>query len=152
VARIETTQVIRAGIAYLAGAWLFVQVAETVIGAFDAPGWAMRVLLFVSAFGFPVAILLAWIYELTPAGLQKTSALRDADTRTRAAAYGPGIVVGALITGGLLGSGTIWFLGSDSDEQRARDEAVPQLESIIQTADWQAAFELANTIEDRSHR
>jgi TolB-like protein len=62
--------VFRVGLAYLAGVWLVLQVAALVLSSFDAPGWIMRALVLTLALGFPLALVLAWIYELTPEGIK----------------------------------------------------------------------------------
>jgi class 3 adenylate cyclase len=53
-------------IPYGVGAWLLVQVAEVVLDAFEAPAWIMQGLLVVLLLGFPVAVILAWIFDITP--------------------------------------------------------------------------------------
>ena len=71
---LKRRKVIRVGIAYLVGAWLLVQVAELVAESFGAPPWFMQMLLVLTALGLPVALLLAWAFDLTPQGL-----VRDRD-------------------------------------------------------------------------
>jgi TolB-like protein/tetratricopeptide (TPR) repeat protein len=62
--------VFRVGAAYLVAAWLVVQVASIVLPSFDVPPWVMRAIIFVSALGLPVALVLAWLYEWTPQGIR----------------------------------------------------------------------------------
>ena len=68
---LKRRNVIRMAGLYLVGAWLIVQVAETVLPAFDVPGWVLRAIIIVLAFGFVPALVFAWIYELTPDGLKR---------------------------------------------------------------------------------
>lgn len=63
-------KVYRAVGAYIVAAWLIAQVAELTIDAFGAPSWVLPLLLVLLAIGVVPAIILAWIYELTPKGLQ----------------------------------------------------------------------------------
>lgn len=70
--------VFRVGIAYLASVWLVLQVADVVLPSFGAPAWIIQVLVFSSVLGFPLALVLAWVYELTPDGIRATD---DGDTR-----------------------------------------------------------------------
>ena len=56
---------------YLVGAWLIVQVASTVLPAFDLPGWALRAVITVLAIGFTPALIFAWVFELTPEGQKR---------------------------------------------------------------------------------
>jgi TolB-like protein/cytochrome c-type biogenesis protein CcmH/NrfG len=80
-AEIKRRSVIRVAGLYLAGVWLLLQVADTVLPMLDAPDWIARTLLLVLAIGFVPVIVLAWAFEWTPDGL-----VRDADaTRDPAA-------------------------------------------------------------------
>src|SRR5438094_2535175 len=56
---------------YLVGAWLLTQVASTLLPAFDAPNWALRGLIITLALGFIPAVILSWVFELTPQGLKR---------------------------------------------------------------------------------
>ena len=55
---------------YLVAAWLIMQVAEVLMTLAQLPPWSGRALLGVLVIGFPIAILLSWFFELTPAGLK----------------------------------------------------------------------------------
>ncbi len=74
LAELKRRNVIRMAGLYLVGAWLIVQVAETVLPAFDVPTWVLRAIIIVLALGFIPALVFAWVFELTPEGLK-----RDAD-------------------------------------------------------------------------
>jgi len=65
--------VFRVGLAYLAAAWLLLQVAEMILSNFGAPAWIIQALIFSSALGFPLVLIPAWFYELTPEGLRAES-------------------------------------------------------------------------------
>ena len=62
--------VFRVGFAYLAGVWLVLQVADVVLPSFGAPAWIIQVLVLSFALGFPLALVLAWVYQLTPDGIR----------------------------------------------------------------------------------
>ena len=64
--------------AYVVIAWLLLQVAATVLPIFDTPAWVLKAVTVLLALGFPVAVLLAWAYELTPQGVVKTIAANGA--------------------------------------------------------------------------
>jgi TolB-like protein/tetratricopeptide (TPR) repeat protein len=68
---LKRRNVIRMAGLYLVGAWLIVQVASTLFPAFHVPEGAIRGLVIVLALGFVVALVFAWIYELTPDGLKR---------------------------------------------------------------------------------
>ena len=78
-AELKRRNVIRVGAAYVAVAWLLVQVADTVLPAFELPSGAMKTILIATALGFPVTLVLAWIYELSPKGLRRTDDVPEAD-------------------------------------------------------------------------
>jgi TolB-like protein len=60
-------------VAYLAAAWLLLQVASIVLPSFDAPAWVIQALIIATVLGFPFAALLAWHYEWTPDGIRTAS-------------------------------------------------------------------------------
>jgi TolB-like protein len=68
---LKRRNVIRIAGLYLVGAWLIVQVASTVLPAFDGPGWVLRALITLLAIGFFPALIFAWAFELTPEGLKR---------------------------------------------------------------------------------
>lgn len=75
LAELKRRNVIRMAGLYLVGAWLAVQVAATLLPVFDAPEWLMKALVVLLAAGFLAALVVSWIYELTPAGLQRDDEL-----------------------------------------------------------------------------
>ena len=71
LAELRRRNVIRIAALYLVGAWLAMQVAATLLPIFDTPGWVLKVLVVLLAIGFVPALVLSWIYELTPGGLKR---------------------------------------------------------------------------------
>ena len=65
-------KVFTVGTAYVVIAWVMLQVAATVFPIFEAPLWVLKVFTLLLALGFPLAIVLTWIYDLSPAGIVKT--------------------------------------------------------------------------------
>lgn len=63
--------VFRVAVAYVVAGWLIAQVADLAADAFNAPDWVMQMLIVLLLLGLPVALLLAWVYELTPEGVKK---------------------------------------------------------------------------------
>lgn len=70
LAELKRRNVIRVGAAYVVSSWLVAQVVELGSDAFGAPEWVMQVLLLLLIIGFPVTLIFAWIYELTPEGVK----------------------------------------------------------------------------------
>ncbi len=79
IAELRRRNVIRMAGLYLVAAWLLVQVASTVLPAFEVPAWTVRTLIIVLAIGFIPALIFAWVFELTPEGIK-----RDADVPAHA--------------------------------------------------------------------
>ena len=67
---LKRRNVFRVAVAYLAAAWLIIQVADVVLAAVETPPWVMQALLFLLAAGFPLAIIFSWAFEITPEGLK----------------------------------------------------------------------------------
>jgi TolB-like protein/Tfp pilus assembly protein PilF len=64
--------VFKVGVAYAIVAWLIIQVADITFPALNIPQWAFTLVTVLIIIGFPIAILLAWAFELTPEGVQQT--------------------------------------------------------------------------------
>jgi hypothetical protein len=89
-------RVLQIGGAYIAGAWLCVEIFTFLFDQFLAPGWAYRLMTIVLVVGFPVSMVLAWIIQIDKEGHWEIDHSRG-DTRNLAVA----IVIGLLITAGL---------------------------------------------------
>jgi adenylate cyclase len=69
---LQRRNVYKVGVAYAVVSWLLIQIATQVFPIFEIPNWASRLVVFLLAIGFPVALILAWAYDLTPEGVQRT--------------------------------------------------------------------------------
>jgi adenylate cyclase len=59
-------------ISYGITGWLLAQIAGLVTSSFEAPSWVMKVIIISLIIGFPIAVILAWVYDITPHGIIKT--------------------------------------------------------------------------------
>ena len=73
-------------IAYSVGAWVIVEIASVVLPAFKAPDWALQGIILLALAGFPVAVIVAWIFDITPRGIVKTDKVDAARAREAARA------------------------------------------------------------------
>src|ERR1700755_96328 len=64
--------VYRVAAAYAIVAWLIIQIAASIFPVLEIPAWCVRLVIVLLVFGFPVALVMAWAYELTPEGLKRT--------------------------------------------------------------------------------
>jgi TolB-like protein/Flp pilus assembly protein TadD len=69
---LKRRNVYKVAIAYAIVAWLLLQAASILFPTFEAPPWTMKVFAAVIALGFPIALILAWAFELTPEGIKRT--------------------------------------------------------------------------------
>jgi hypothetical protein len=69
---LKQRKVYRVALGYAVVAWLVVQIASTVLSTFHVPEWFLQALTVIVALGFPVALVLAWAFDVTPSGIEKT--------------------------------------------------------------------------------
>ena len=69
---VRRRNVYRVAVAYLVVAWLVVQVATQTFPFLEIPTWCVRLVIVLLLLGFPIAMILAWAYELTPAGIRRS--------------------------------------------------------------------------------
>src|SRR6266568_4756537 len=68
---LKRRNVYKVAIAYAVVAWLLMQVASQIFPFFEIPNWAVRLVVLLLVIGFPVAVILAWAFELTPEGIKR---------------------------------------------------------------------------------
>lgn len=115
---LKRRKVVRVAIAYAVAGWMVVEVALSIFPEFGIPAWANRMVILLVALGFPIAVVLSWAFELTPAGLQRTRAARESHGPVQDSAPQQrkrnrlAVMVGALIPGvifgALLGAAGLW--------------------------------------------
>ena len=90
--------VFRVGVAYIIAGWLIAQVADLAADAFTAPEWFMQMLITLLLIGLPIALFLAWAYELTPEGVVKAEDIpEDAPKDPRAGKRLNAVIIVTLI-------------------------------------------------------
>lgn len=72
-AELKRRKVVRVFIAYLVMAWVLMQVGDTVFGLMDVPAWAGKALVVTLVLGLPLAVILAWVFDITPEGVVATA-------------------------------------------------------------------------------
>src|SRR5438270_1413725 len=77
-AEVKRRNVYKVAIAYGALAWLLTEIATQVFPFFEIPNWVVRLVVLVVIAGFPIAVVVAWAFELTPEGLKRTE-IADAE-------------------------------------------------------------------------
>jgi TolB-like protein len=69
---LKRRNVYKVAAAYAVVGWLVIQISSTVLPTFHAPEWVLQTLVVLVAIGFPVALVIAWAFELTPEGIKRT--------------------------------------------------------------------------------
>ncbi|MDP2283998.1 MAG: hypothetical protein Q8L06_07655, partial [Pseudohongiella sp.] len=77
---LKRRNVFRVGATYMVLAWLLMQFASIVLPTFDAPRWLLQAFLFFLILGFPLALVLAWAFELTPDGIRTAATAEPSAT------------------------------------------------------------------------
>jgi len=71
---LQRRHVVKAGIAYLVVSWLTIQVLSILFPAFEASSSAMKTTILILGIGFPIWLVIAWVYDFSPEGIKKTEA------------------------------------------------------------------------------
>src|SRR5216117_2645102 len=97
-AELKRRNVYKVAVAYAVVGWLLVQVTTQVFPIFEIPNWALRLIVLAIIIGFPIALVMAWAFELTPEGIKRTEDVDLAQVRTKAHAWIYIVVVGAVVS------------------------------------------------------
>src|SRR2546421_11782109 len=71
LAELKRRNVYKVAVAYAVVGWLVIQISSTVLPTFHAPEWVVQTLVVLVALGFPIALVLAWAFEITPEGIKR---------------------------------------------------------------------------------
>src|SRR6202022_5141986 len=82
-AELKRRNVYKVAVAYVVVAWLLLQAASILLPAFDAPPWVMKIFIIVIIFGFPVALIFSWAFEITPEGIKLESEIEQSKSIAR---------------------------------------------------------------------
>lgn len=96
---LKRRNVIRVAGLYLVGAWFFVQVAETLLPIFDTPTWVLKTLVVALSLGFLPALVISWVFEMTPDGIKRERDVDRSQSATDKTARRLDIVVILLLLG-----------------------------------------------------
>ncbi len=80
---LKRRNVYKVAIAYAVVAWLLIQVATQVFPFFEIPNWGVRLIVLFIVIGFPIALVLAWAFELTPEGIKRAEDVDVSKSLTR---------------------------------------------------------------------
>lgn len=96
-AELKRRNVIRMALLYFVGSWLVLQVADVLFGIIGVPDWSLRLVFGILLLGLPVALVFAWVFELTPEGLKRERPVAEAGGTERAMPAVPRRLDGAIV-------------------------------------------------------
>src|SRR6202047_286934 len=138
-AELKRRNVYKVAVAYIVAGWALSQGIAQVFPVFDIPTWAIRLIVLLIILGLPIAMILAWMFELTPQGVKRTETAdaMPGITRRKKHAWIYIVVIGALFSVGL------FFLGgyiarnshASSNELGAKSIAVLPFDNLSRDPD-----------------
>ena len=154
-AELKRRNVYKVAVAYAVVGWLLVQVATQVFPFFDIPNWAVRLVVLAIVIGFPIALVIAWAFELTPQGLKRTEDVDlAAQGQRKSHAWIYVVIVGAAFSIGLIfiGRFTARNTVSAARTEVATSPSVPQKSIAVlpfeNLSDDKSAAYFADGIQD----
>jgi TolB-like protein len=126
-AELKRRNVYKVAVAYIVGGWALSQGIAQVFPVFDVPNWAIRLVVLLIIIGLPVALVLAWAFEITPQGIKRTE---TADAMPQAGreknnAWIYVVVLGAVVSIGLFFLGR-YTAGNATSRNSEAAATVPQ--------------------------
>jgi TolB-like protein len=106
-AELKRRNVYKVAVAYAIVGWLLVQIATQVFPFLEIPNWVVRLVIVLVAVGFPIALVIAWAFELTPEGIKRTE---DVDPAASARQPRKHVWIFVVIVGAALSVG-LFFIG-----------------------------------------
>lgn len=128
-AELKRRNVYKVAVAYAVVGWLLVQVATQVFPFFEIPNWVVRLVVLAIVIGFPIALVIAWAFELTPQGLKRTEDVDlAAQGQRKSHAWIYVVIIGAAFSIGLIfiGRYTARNAASAAGTEAATGSSVPQ--------------------------
>src|SRR5215469_13039593 len=98
---LKRRNVYKVAVAYAVVAWLLMQVASQIFPFFEIPNWVVRLVVLLLIIGFPVALIIAWAFEVTPEGIKRTEVADAAGQRSHGGAWIYVVLIGAALSVGL---------------------------------------------------
>ena len=131
--------VYKVAVAYAVVGWLLIQVATQVFPFLEIPNWAIRLIILAIAIGFPVALIIAWAFELTPEGIRRTEDADAAGQRSRGGIWIALVVIAAALSLGLFFLGRYTAGNAQSQNPASRGSGAPGSEAVTAVSEKSVA-------------
>src|SRR5438105_1958112 len=132
-AELKRRNVYKVAVAYAVVAWILVQVATQVFPFLEIPNWVVRLVIALVVIGFPIALVIAWAFELTPEGIKRTEDvdLAASPRQPRKHAWIFFVIVGAAFSIGLFFIGRYTGRNTASTASAARNELPAKAVAVL---------------------
>jgi len=131
VVELKRRNVYKVTVAYAIVGWLSIQIATQVFPFLEIPNWVVRLVIVAVAIGFPIALVIAWAFELTPEGLKRTEDVDASGERVpKKHAWIYVVIIGAVISIALFFLGR-YTAGSRQSNESERRSATSLLQKSI---------------------
>ena len=124
-AELKRRNVYKVAVAYIVAGWALSQGIAQVFPVFDVPNWAIRTIVLLIILGFPIAVVFAWFFEITPEGIRRTEVADAARQHSRGKAWIYVVVIGAIVSIGLFLLGRYSAATYDAASARTEPAAIP---------------------------
>jgi TolB-like protein/Flp pilus assembly protein TadD len=131
--------VYKVAVAYAVVGWLLIQVATQVFPFLEIPNWAIRLIILAIVIGFPVALIIAWAFELTPEGIRRTEDADAAGQRSRGGIWMALVVIAAALSLGLFFLGRYTAGNAQSQNPASRGSGAPGSEAVTAVSEKSVA-------------
>jgi TolB-like protein/Flp pilus assembly protein TadD len=131
-AELKRRNVYKVAVAYAVVAWLLIQIATQVFPFLEIPNWVVRLVIALVAIGFPIALIVAWAFELTPEGIKRAEDVEVSEPRTRKKHAWIYIVgIGAALSIGLFSLGRYTASRTVEDERPSAGSAAQKSIAVL---------------------
>jgi TolB-like protein/Flp pilus assembly protein TadD len=121
-AELKRRNVYKVAVAYIVAGWALSQGIAQVFPVFDVPNWAIRSVVLLIILGLPIALILAWMFELTPQGIKRTE---TADAMPAAAHHKKRAWIYVVVIGGVLSIGLFSLGRYSAGTRQSQSSALP---------------------------
>src|SRR6202030_2536620 len=118
-AELKRRNVYKVAVAYAVVGWLLVQVATQVFPFFEIPNWAVRLVVLLIIVGFPISLVIAWAFEMTPEGIKRTEVADAEHEHSLGKTWIYVVLIGAAVSIGL------FFVGRYSAQRTSVESGRP---------------------------
>ena len=131
-AELKRRNVYKVALAYIVAGWALSQGIAQVLPVFDIPNWVIRLFVLLIVIGLPIALIIAWAFEVTPEGIKRTEAADAAGQRSRGVAWIYVVLSGAALSVGLFFVGR--YTAGHATARLASEELRPNKRNEVATA------------------